>query len=76
MWLHISGCRTPSPTSSFAIATSCRGVRFQGDNWQARTKRNSRELSLGLYNTAEEAVSGWEGVTVGERAVCGWAVMV
>jgi len=34
-----------------------RGVRFQGDNWQARTKRNGKELSLGLYNTAEEAVS-------------------
>lgn len=33
----------------------CRGVRFQGDNWQARTKRSGKELSLGLYNTAEEA---------------------
>lgn len=32
-----------------------RGVRFQGDNWQARTKRAGKELSLGLYNTAEEA---------------------
>ncbi|KAL4854021.1 putative E3 ubiquitin-protein ligase RING1b [Chlorella vulgaris] len=32
-----------------------RGVRFQGDNWQARTKRLGKELSLGLYNTAEEA---------------------
>ncbi|PSC75175.1 E3 ubiquitin-ligase RING1a isoform B [Micractinium conductrix] len=32
-----------------------RGVRFQGDNWQARTKRNGKELSLGLYNSAEEA---------------------
>ena len=30
-------------------------MRFQGDNWQARTKRAGKELSLGLYNTAEEA---------------------
>ena len=34
---------------------ACRGVRFQGDNWQARTKRSGKELSLGLYNSAEEA---------------------
>ncbi len=30
-------------------------MRFQGDNWQARTKRAGKEVSLGLYNTAEEA---------------------
>lgn len=36
-------------------ALQYRGVRFQGDNWQARTKRLGKELSLGLYNTAEEA---------------------
>lgn len=36
---------------------ACRGVRFQGTSWQARTKRNGRELSLGLYMSAEEAVS-------------------
>ena len=40
------------------LCRPCRGVRFQGDNWQARTKRHGKELSLGLYNTAEEAVSG------------------
>ncbi|KAL4444239.1 hypothetical protein ABPG75_011976 [Micractinium tetrahymenae] len=31
------------------------GVRFQGSSWQARTKRAGREVSLGLYSTAEEA---------------------
>lgn len=48
----------------------CRGVRFQGDNWQARTKRNGKELSLGLYNTAEEAVS-----LVGAQPKSGFAAM-
>ena len=32
-----------------------RGVHFAGDNWQARTKRSGKELSLGLYSTPEEA---------------------
>jgi hypothetical protein len=30
-------------------------VRFQGDNWQARTKRAGKELSLGLFQSAEAA---------------------
>jgi hypothetical protein len=35
-------------------------VRFQGDNWQARTKRSGREVSLGLYNSAEEAAMAYD----------------
>lgn len=37
-----------------------RGVRFQGDRWQARTKRGGKEQSLGLYASAERAAMAFD----------------
>ena len=51
---------TPACTSAAVPPPYRRGVRFQGDHWQARTKRNGKEMSLGLYASGEQAAMAYD----------------